>query len=225
MFERGLDLQARLNGASARTLTGRSLTGRGRNTRLRLLQGVVDCLNSVGYAATTTQAVSEIASVSRGSLLHQFPTRVHMMAAAADHAMAQSIVDCRERFDQFDSPVERLRQFCNVIEATQREPAALALNEILLAARWEDGLADHLKAVSENVERVMDADVQRMALEAGIANPDQLRIRTRAIIAAMRGFAIELMFNADRAVIHEALAMTRADYERFLNAMLPPLPA
>lgn len=221
MQDLGLDIEGRLSATSARTPTGRALTGRGRNTRLRLLQAVVDCLNSLGYAATTTQAVAELASASRGSLLHQFPTRVHMMAAAADHAMALMIADCRQRFDQYASPVERLRQFCNVIEASQREPAALALNEILLASRWEEGLADHLKLVAENVERVMDADVRRMAAEAGVTSPETLRVRARAIIAAMRGFALELMFNGDRAVIHQAIAVTRADYDRFLGSVLP----
>ncbi|MFC0284166.1 TetR/AcrR family transcriptional regulator [Camelimonas abortus] len=221
MQDWGLDIEGRLSAACARTPTGRALTGRGRNTRLRLLQAVVDCLNSLGYAATTTQAVAELAGASRGSLLHQFPTRVHMMAAAADHAMALMIADSRARFGQIGSPVERLRQFCHVIEATQRQPAAQALNEILLASRWEEGLAGPLRKVTENVERIMDADIRRMALEAGVTSPDALRVRTRAIIAAMRGFAIELLFNADRAVTHQAIAVIRADYDRFLNGILP----
>lgn len=199
----------------------RPLTFRGRSTRLRLLQATVECLTARGYAATTTQAVAELANVSRGSLLHQFQTRVDMMAAAADFVMGQMIEYGRRRFEDFPDPVTRLRNLCLVVEDLQQEPASLALNEILLAARWETGLATHLSGVALNIERVMDADVMHIAAEAGIPDPGQLQVRSRAIIAAMRGFAIELMFNADRAVIHEAIRMTRADYDRWLDDNLP----
>lgn len=195
-------------------------TGRGRSTRQRLLEAVIKSLNTVGYAATTTQAVSTLAHVSRGSLLHQFSTRIHMMAAAADFAMAHMIMDCRARFDCFASPVEQVRNLALVVEETQRGASALALNEILLAARWEQGLAGHLRLVAENIERVMDEDVVRMALAAGIADTGQLRVRSRCIIASMRGFTIELMFNADRRVIHDAIQVTRADYERFVIGLV-----
>ena len=198
----------------------RALTPRGRDTRRRLLEATVSCLNAVGYSATTTQAVTEAAGVSRGSLLHQFQTRTHMMAAAAGFAMTGMIDSGRRRFAVLEEPVARLRALCRIIEEVQREPAAFALNEILLAARWEPELAACLRPLAENIERVMDADIVRMAAEAGVADPEPLRVRSRALIAAMRGFSMELMFNADRAAIHQAIRMTRADYDDFLSRTL-----
>jgi len=198
----------------------RALTPRGRDTRRRLLEATVSCLNAVGYSATTTQAVTEAAGVSRGSLLHQFQTRTHMMAAAAGFAMTGMIDAGRRRFDTLADPVARLRALCHIIEDVQREPEAFALNEILLAARWEPELATCLRPLAETIERVMDADIARMAAEAGVVDAEPLRIRSRAMIAAMRGFSMELMFNADRAAIHQAIRMTRADYDDFLSRIL-----
>lgn len=198
----------------------RALTPRGRDTRRRLLDATINCLNAVGYSATTTQAVTEAAGVSRGSLLHQFQTRTHMMAAAAGFAMTGMIDFGRRRFAMLEEPADRLRALCRIIEDVQREPAAFALNEILLAARWEPELAACLRPLAENIERVMDVDIVRMAEEAGVADPEPLRIRSRALIAAMRGFSMELMFNADRAAIHQAIGMTRADYDEFLSRVL-----
>jgi AcrR family transcriptional regulator len=54
----------------------RPLTRRGAHMRLRLLEATVDLISRHGYAATTIQLLADTASVSRGSILHQFPTRM-----------------------------------------------------------------------------------------------------------------------------------------------------
>lgn len=198
----------------------RPTTYRGRNSRLRLLQAAVECLRTTGYAATTTQAVIDMAGLSRGSLLHQFQTRVDMMAATAEYAMSEMIEYGRARFAALPGPRERLRDMCMVVADMQAEPSSLALNEILLAARWEEGLAERLQPVAVNIEQVMDADILRMASEAGVSEPEQLRVRHRAAIAIMRGFAIELMFNPERQVIREALRLTQDDFRRYIDDIL-----
>lgn len=208
-------------GAEAQSEGGkRPTTYRGRNSRLRLLQAAVECLRTTGYAATTTQAVIDMAGLSRGSLLHQFQTRVDMMAATAEYAMSEMIEYGRARFASLPGPQERLRNMCLVVADMQAEPASLALNEILLASRWEEGLAERLQPVAENIEQVMDADILRMAGEAGVSDPEQLRVRHRAAIAIMRGFAIELMFNPERSVIREALRLTQEDFKRYIDDIL-----
>ncbi|WP_369214020.1 TetR/AcrR family transcriptional regulator [Streptomyces flavofungini] len=48
---------------------------RSRNTRGRIPAAAVTCLAEDGYTATTTPRIQERAGVSRGSMLHQFPSR------------------------------------------------------------------------------------------------------------------------------------------------------
>src|SRR5580704_12862343 len=57
-------------------------------TRDKILAAAVRCLNDVGYAQTSTVRVAAEADVARGSLLHQFPTRIDLILAVADHALA-----------------------------------------------------------------------------------------------------------------------------------------
>src|SRR5690349_574800 len=54
-------------------------------TRRALLDAAVESLIEVGFARTTTLEVQRRANVSRGALLHHFPSKAELMVAAIDH--------------------------------------------------------------------------------------------------------------------------------------------
>src|SRR3954449_6604594 len=54
-------------------------------TRSRILDATVVCLVEVGHARTTTLEVQRRAEVSRGALLHHFPSKAELLVAAVDH--------------------------------------------------------------------------------------------------------------------------------------------
>src|SRR5690348_18413613 len=54
-------------------------------TRRALLDAAVESLIEVGFARTTTLEVQRRADVSRGALLHHFPSKTELLVAAIDH--------------------------------------------------------------------------------------------------------------------------------------------
>src|SRR6478735_1227651 len=54
-------------------------------TRRALLDAAVESLIQVGFARTTTLEVQRRADVSRGALLHHFPSKAELLVAAVDH--------------------------------------------------------------------------------------------------------------------------------------------
>ena len=54
-------------------------------TRRALLDATVESLIEVGFARTTTLEVQRRANVSRGALLHHFPSKAELLVAAVDH--------------------------------------------------------------------------------------------------------------------------------------------
>src|SRR6476646_5743050 len=54
-------------------------------TRRALLDATVESLIDVGFARTTTLEVQRRADVSRGALLHHFPSKTELLVAAVDH--------------------------------------------------------------------------------------------------------------------------------------------
>ena len=63
----------------------RSRSERTADSRLLILDAAVACLVEDGYAGASTLAVQARAGVSRGRLLHHFPSRAELLVAAAGH--------------------------------------------------------------------------------------------------------------------------------------------
>ena len=54
-------------------------------TRRALLDATVESLRELGFAGTTTLEVQKRAGVSRGALLHHFPSKAELLVAAISH--------------------------------------------------------------------------------------------------------------------------------------------
>lgn len=54
-------------------------------TRRALLDAAIESLIEVGFSRTTTLEVQRRAGVSRGALLHHFPSKAELLVAAVDH--------------------------------------------------------------------------------------------------------------------------------------------
>lgn len=50
-------------------------------TRVSLLEAAIDCLATNGYSRTTTQLIAERADISRGAMLHHYPTKGALVGA------------------------------------------------------------------------------------------------------------------------------------------------
>ncbi len=67
------------------TRTPRTQQQRRDETRGALLDAAVESLIEVGFARTTTLEVQRRADVSRGALLHHFPSKAELLGSAVDH--------------------------------------------------------------------------------------------------------------------------------------------
>lgn len=54
-------------------------------TRTSILNAAIDCFYERGYFNTTTENIAQQAGVSRGAMLHHFPTRADLIRAAVEH--------------------------------------------------------------------------------------------------------------------------------------------
>ena len=71
---------------------------RGRIAKDAILAAAMDCLLEDGYAATTTLRVQQRAGVSRGKLLHHFPSKRVLIASAVKRLMEDRMDAARSDF-------------------------------------------------------------------------------------------------------------------------------
>ena len=119
------------------------------DSRLLILDAAVACLVEDGYAGASTLAVQARAGVSRGRLLHHFPSRAELLVAAAEHLSTTLLDEVRGRAAALmaDQPTgrERVDRAIDLMWATFQEPPFWAAMELWTAARTDPELRAALR--------------------------------------------------------------------------------
>src|SRR5688572_16801118 len=130
------------------TAVRRSQASRRASSRALILDAAVDLLVERGYCGTTTVAIQERAGVTRGRLLHHFPSRDAVLVAAAQHLADERIIDMEQWFEHIDDPdpggPARIDQAITLLWSTFRQPYFWAAMELWSAARTDEGLRNEL---------------------------------------------------------------------------------
>jgi len=90
--------------ATADVPARRSQANRRADSRALILDAAVDVLVERGYHGTTTVAIQERAGITRGRLLHHFPSRDAVLVAAAHHLASERILEMERWFARTDDP-------------------------------------------------------------------------------------------------------------------------
>jgi AcrR family transcriptional regulator len=118
-------------------------------TRERLLDASVRCLETLGYARTTTTEICRLAGVSQGALFKHFPTKAALMGGAAAHLFASLVGHYQREFRRLPSGDARLRAAIDLLWALFETPRMHAAFELYVAARTEPDLARGLAPVTD----------------------------------------------------------------------------
>ena len=127
------------------------------STRAKILDAAAGCLGELGYAQTTTTVVAERAGVSRGALLHNFPTRSELVVAAAQHAFDQRVEEVRALARSLGEETDRAEAMIETLFAMSKGPTIDAYFELIVAGRSDPELGALVEALSTRFENTVDA--------------------------------------------------------------------
>lgn len=165
-------------------------------TRAKILAAGVRCLAEFGYAATSTPLVAKLAKVSRGSLLHQFPTKVDLVLAVAEHAWIIQRDFIRAQVAAVPLGPDQFVAGVRAVWKGLQLPEAIAVMEVMIAARTEPELAQRYAAFAAEREASIHRTRQRMAL-GQLGAPEHFEdvdAMAHLTMAAVRGLALETVF-------------------------------
>jgi AcrR family transcriptional regulator len=185
-------------------------------TRDKILAAAVRCLAENGYAQTSTVRVAEMAKVARGSLLHQFPTRIDLILAVADFAARVQGQLIRGGLGDLPPGRERFIASVDATWAAFKSAESRALLEITVATRYDPELAASIPDFAERFQAGVSRGAQRFATNNGLVDEKgEATAERRLMLVALRGLAAETALSgpdADPAPVLALLKRLRADF-------------
>jgi AcrR family transcriptional regulator len=142
--------------ASRRRTPGKRGDGDGDATRKALLDAAVACLIDLGVAGTTTLAVQRRAGVSRGALLHHFPSRATLLAATVAELVKRNEQAVALALSRAPKPGDPLDLAVSALAFAARQPAYLAELELWAVARTDRALRHALVSAERAARREID---------------------------------------------------------------------
>ncbi|MET9202383.1 TetR/AcrR family transcriptional regulator [Gordonia sp. NPDC003585] len=164
----------------------RSQAQRSAATRTLVLDATIQSLVDVGYARTTTQEVNRRAGISRGALLHHFPTRESLVVAAVAHLVDRRMTELLSRPRTGDEDIEIL------LEAFSG-PLFDAALELWVAARTEPVLRAAMVPLEQKVSDAIATGT--LELFGDLYTPEQIALSAELA----RGIAVSSILRSPAA--------------------------
>lgn len=171
-----------------------------------ILDATIECLLAEGYAATTTMKVQAKAGVTRGRLLHHFPSKRELLTAAVTRLGEQRLTrNLEDRTDDFSRSLARKRPpaaevdnrsdwAVTILWAGLMHSSFFTALELWMAARTDDGLADKVRAHEKNVfEKVREN--ARELFGPDITAQTGYDHMFSVLFSSMRGMAVTYTFS------------------------------
>jgi AcrR family transcriptional regulator len=152
-----------------------------------------------GYSGITTTGIQERAGVSRGRMLHHFPSRDVLLVAAAEHLARERVREVVDRLDtqatsQLDRS-ERIRALVDLMWQTFHEPHFAAALELWTAARTSPEIAQALLPGERLLGEVIRATLDRL-WGTELAEHPRFPLVRELLLTSMRGAAVTYAFRS-----------------------------
>jgi AcrR family transcriptional regulator len=198
----------------------RSQEQRRAETRWRILDATVLCLQEYGYIGTTTVRVVERAGVTRGALAHHFASKADMVAAAVGHIAASRTEDAIPKLEQAQLSDDPIDAGLDLLWAVHQGEVFVAVVELWVAARTDPELQRRV-AVLEQASMSMVVDFAK-ALFGEQGNDPALLHAIYTAMDAVRGILLMKIALPPSSARHEAQwrrakADLRILFEQVLN--------
>jgi AcrR family transcriptional regulator len=116
-------------------------------TRDRILDAAIDCFINLGYTNVTTAKVADFAGVSRGAMLHHFPSKIELIRAAIEYLHEKLLEDYTNRVTNLSTDLTGAKRRRAGLEAYWEHLTGdlfIAYHELCVAGRTDTDLHEIL---------------------------------------------------------------------------------
>lgn len=171
-------------------------------SREKILNAAVHCLIEYGYFGASTVKIQQVARISRGRLLHHFPSRDELLVGAVQHLASTGLgkLNSARAAEITADPRDesRIDEAVTQMWMHFQQPYFWASIELWIAARHNASLRSALRSAEDDL-----ATTVRVALDELFgpfyAGKPQFRQTTNVIVSSMRGAALASTFSERRS--------------------------
>lgn len=178
------------------TRTGRQPQARSLATRERLVRATIEEIYAVGYHAATTHGIAERAQVSRGALLHHFPTRGDLVLAALETVLADGTAEIKAVSRDVRTGALPLTDFVEFLWPLFSGRFFHLSMELINESRTDPALRDCLIPVVQRFHAALDA-IWVEFCDAETRPPREARIILNLTVNLMRGMGVQTVLRPD----------------------------
>jgi AcrR family transcriptional regulator len=175
--------------------TSRTQEERSAETRERLLDATIACLLELGYTGTSTTEVCQRTGLSRGALLHHFPTKQVLVIEAVRRLVARMGIENLAHAAGVAPTEDPLDRMFDVIWTNFRQPLFHAVLELWIAARTDPEL--HASLHSAERERGRGIAVLYESIAGIAAERADFADLLQLTLHLMRGMALQRLMRPD----------------------------
>jgi AcrR family transcriptional regulator len=164
------------------------------STRNLIAEAAIRCFVDYGYSRTTTTLIAQKAGLSRGAMLHHFPSKQAVVRAAVEYLHAKRLRAFRKAVSQ---PFERGEDHVHLaVEAYWqhvKHPMFVAFFELAVAARTDKELAGILRPAHEEFEREWYAAAREMFPEWKSSSVERFTLGLDLSRYVLEGMAVSFL--------------------------------
>jgi AcrR family transcriptional regulator len=193
----------------SRPLPRRSQAQRSAQTTARLIEATISVLHEQGYAATTTTLVAVRAGVSRGAMLHHYPTKVQLMTATVYATFERDIEAYRAALAKGGSLDVQIVRLIDTAWSCFKSPDGIAQTQIWIATQSDAELASMVlpvhKSINERSVVWLEALLGERIAGEGFS-PQQI---LTYMIGSLRGLALEHVLGTSSESLEKSVALIK----------------
>jgi AcrR family transcriptional regulator len=188
-------------------------------TRLKLVEATVQCLYELGYHQTSTVIVTKRAKVSRGAMLHHFPSKADLMMATADYIRNHRREAHRLHLERYKTAREKFLQLIDVLWEEFQTPSGVARIELMLGSRNDPEIGARFAELNAELERRHKDLIWDMAQRLNIKNRRKVDAFVQLYAASIRGLAIDALWPQSMPDIKAAIGLLKEAQLNLLESL------
>lgn len=190
-------------------------------TREKILRATIDCLYSLGYHQTTTVIVTKLAGLSRGAMLHHFPSKGDLMKAAMQYIRDNMRLAHESKLAPINDDRERFAALIDILWSQFNQPMGVARIEIMLASRSDAECGAYFSNLNLELDRRHKDLVWPLAQRLGFTDRKLVDAIVQLYAAAVRGLAIDALTPMMRPDAQAAVSLLRESVLALVDAQRP----